>query len=210
MYQNEPAKNASYISGVVDIPVPQPDNRRHCAFHEASHAVLMYYFGGQVSHEGVEIDARQYCGYAINPLTHTAKASICVSLAGWGAEMRFAPQFASSLADGELLYFIYAAEDVVECFKQGRIPEPDEIDDADADNTKVFARLMLAQPYASYESLIAAFRAYEKETADLLARPEIWESIERVSNALLEHGKLLREEVEDLLDPGVKDGVFRE
>jgi hypothetical protein len=38
---------------------------RHCAtgaYHEAGQAVMAFYLGRWVNHEGVEIDERRYCG----------------------------------------------------------------------------------------------------------------------------------------------------
>ena len=166
--------------------------RWHSAYHEAAHAVIAYHFGWWVNHEDVEIDDRQYCGLRRRVLDDTEQAAVCVSLAGWGAEMRLAPDLATSKSDDDLIFWL----------RDVRRGNPDESDDAD-----VFQRLMQTRPNASNEDLLAVYRSYEAETATLLSRADVWESIERVAHALLESGKLSGEQVEVLLVAGVKDGA---
>ena len=38
------------------------DQRHAAAYHEAGQAVMAFYLGRWVNHEGVEIDERRYCG----------------------------------------------------------------------------------------------------------------------------------------------------
>ncbi len=64
------------------------EHRISIAFHEASHAVIAYYFGWWVSGEGVEVNERWYCGLSHYSDTYTAEADICINLAGWPRHCR--------------------------------------------------------------------------------------------------------------------------
>ncbi len=178
------------------IPL-EPDQRRHAAFHEAAHAVIGYYFGWWLNEEGVEIDERQYTGLRCEQRTWTERASVCVSLAGWGAEMRLAPDLARPFPDEELLA----------CLEDLRWWGHSDLQGDEAD---VFERLMETRPDASDEDLMALYRGYEAETAALLARPAVWASVQRVADALLERGRLTDAEVVEMLGAEVEDGVFAE
>src|SRR5918993_3921273 len=68
------------------MKLTQEYERKSVAFHEASHAVMAYYFGWCVNDEGVEIDERWYCGLRRTIDANTVEAEICVHLAGYLAE----------------------------------------------------------------------------------------------------------------------------
>jgi hypothetical protein len=173
---------------------PEPDQRLHAAYHEAAHAVVAYYFGWWVNHECVEIDERQYCGLRRYTSDNTEQAQVCVNLAGWRAEMRLNPVRATARSEFDLIDSLCDAR-----------WDPEE----DDDDIDTFRRLLQEHPHATDEDLFALYRFYGAMTDEILSRPNVWASIERVAHALLQHGKLGHEEVIDLLDDGVAGGAFR-
>jgi hypothetical protein len=78
------------------------DQDETTAYHEAAHAVVADWFGWWLSPEGVMIGKRDYCGLRLQAWQSTDEAAVCVSLAGWSAEMRLAPERAKPREDDEL------------------------------------------------------------------------------------------------------------
>jgi hypothetical protein len=164
--------------------------RLHSAHHEAAHAVVGAYFGWRVNYEGIEIEGigegrRDYTGQCCYIEDQTLEAVACVNCAGWLAEIRLTPDRAKRRSDDELLNEI--AE--VRC---------GEVWDAE-DDSETFARILKDHFDATDEELIFQYRKYEKQTAALLEKEEIWGTIEELARMLLECGKLSEDEAHQVI-----------
>jgi hypothetical protein len=170
------------LSGSTDIYL-------HTSVHEASHTVLGYYFGWWIGEEGVRIEPDGYAGLKARRDDVTLEADCCVYIAGWLAETLLDPTCAHRRSDSDLTYTYHYHLD----------PSYSDSDDA-----LVFRTLNMQYPGMTLPAFIAAYRAYEQITLGLLARPIIWHTITRVAEALIQKGRLSREEVEVLIPDEVR------
>ncbi len=180
------------------------EQRRHAAFHEAAHAVLAYWFGWRVNYESVCImsyglprvpdGGQDYTGMRCELWAYTLRARACVNAAGWLAETIIKPEL-SVRDDDDLSWAI------------NEVRWQDESED-EGDHQSTFRALIGTHPDMSDEELIRAFRRYDAETLAILSRPEVWQSIQRVADALLTKGRLSGPEVEECLADDVRHGAF--
>jgi hypothetical protein len=175
------------MNTILKQTIAEPDQRVHDAYHEAGHTVMGYYFGWFLNPEGVvEIGDQPYCDLRSYRWDNAEFKSVSVCLAGWGAEMRIAPHLALPREADHLADLIFDVR-----YEGG--------DFDDTDDGKVLARLLQTRPDASDDDLITVYRSYEAQTASILRQSDVWSSIERVANALLQHGKLSHDDVVDLI-----------
>jgi hypothetical protein len=158
------------------------------AYHEAAHAVIAYWFGWWVNHEGVWIDPYGgYCGHRHEKQSHVEEHGYCISLAGYAAELRLNPDYAKPLSDENLTITL------------GFLDDPDI---ADNDEGEVLSKLKTAHPNEDVGQIIARYRAFEQQTSELLRQEHIWSAIEIIAKELLRRAHLSQGEVENLLPEG--------
>jgi hypothetical protein len=164
----------------------------HPAYHEASHAVIAYWFGSEVKDEGVWIEP--YGGYAdlgCQEYNYVPQYDYCIALAGWAAEMRLNPDRAKPPSDQDLTITLVTSH------------YPDE---AETDDEKVLSKLKTAHPNEDEGQIIARYRALEQQTLELVRQEHIWSAIEIIAEELLRRKHLSQSEVEDLLPDGIQWG----
>ena len=141
--------------------------------------------GGIVNHEGVEIDARQYCGsrFFIDPddLDARERVSVLNSLAGWRAEHSWHGRGERDRTQDDLECSIYEARAAVD----GEWTLDEGGDDASA-----FIEMLRRTPDASDDVLIARYSDYSELCHRVISEPEVWCAIELLAVALVESGKL--------------------
>jgi hypothetical protein len=117
-------------------------------------------------------------------------------MAGWLAGVILTPDNLTPRSDDDLQFDL-------DCARWGDAEEAD-----DGDDYQTFIRLLETRPNAEDAALIAVYRDYEAQTLELLRRPAIWQSIERVADALLETGELSNDEASALVSPEVFFGAI--
>ena len=60
--------------------------------------------------------------------------------------------------------------------------------------------ILQENPAWTDNQVFAEFRKYEYRCWELIEEPKVWQGIEKIASTLLIKGKLLREEVESLLE----------
>lgn len=107
-----------------------------------------------------------------------------ISLAGWAAEMRLAPDRAKPPSNEDLRIALVTSH------------YPDE---AETDDEKVLSKLKTAHPNEGTGQILARYRALEQQTLELVGQEHIWSAIEIIAEELLRRKHLSRSEVEELL-----------
>jgi hypothetical protein len=182
-----------YTNVFISGPSESTDIYLHTAIHEASHAVTGYYFGWWIGDEGVRIEPDGYAGLKARGYDCTLEADCCVFLAGWLAETLLNPIRAHRRTDEDL----------------NHVYEFSEFENEGSDDECVLKALRSENPEMDLPEFIAAYRAYEHRTLELLARPIIWQTIVRIAEALIQEGRLSQEEVEVLIPDEIIRGVWR-
>ena len=106
------------------------------------------------------------------------------------AECRLTPDRAKRHSDDDLLFHIDEVRDGEDCFWEADVAD---------DDAQTFARILEEYPDATDDELISHYREYEKQTAALLEKDEIWGTIEKLARALLERGKLSKDETRPII-----------
>ena len=141
------------------------------AFHEAGHIAVAYGFGWHLDPvKGARIGNDPRCSFVHPPEVHTEAADVIVTLAGNLADGRAVPDCAASVDDRELL-------EVLEQLRAG------EVDDGDT--YLALSRVVRSAAGLTYEAIMARYREYERQTAKLLDRPDVWAPIEVLATHLL-------------------------
>jgi hypothetical protein len=154
--------------------------RRASAYHEAGHAVVAYCFGWWLNPEGVEIDARQYCGLRREAWLSNEPAEVMVLQAGWLAEC---------LHHGRR-----------EPHTRANVKQVIALMEDDDDNDLPVALRVIRNynPRISGRALVKRYLDFQEQTEALIEI--VWDAIDKVAKALLARGRLSHEDVEDLVD----------
>ena len=143
-------------------------------------------FGWWVNHKGVWIDGdgRGYAGMSFRKIDGHLQALMLQSMAGRLAEHRW--------------HGCDFANDHDDILEEIRTCGVTAFDGSDA--FEEVQALLADDPEISTETLLTAVACYRHETERLLAEPDIWGDIERLVKALVAHGELTSDQVDELLD----------
>ena len=78
----------------------------------------------------------------------------------------------------------------------------DEVEDENelGDTLGSLVLILQGNPAWNDNQVFAEFRKYEYECWELIEEPKVWQGIEKIASALLIKGKLVRKEIESLLE----------
>ncbi len=171
------------------------NQRDYDAYHEAGHAVMALLVGGKINHEGVEIDARQYCGarFAPHDQEHRELMAVLWCLGGRRAEqIHHHENRKQGWLDGDR-----GLEDAI--YEAHVLRQNDEA--SDDDDIGAFTEMLRLTPDASDEHLLRRYNTYSDACLSALWEPPVWDSVTRVANALVQHGHLYSDDVEKYAAP---------
>lgn len=169
--------------------------RERAAYHMAGHVVVAYWLRWPFDDEGVVIRERDHSEFPYELSSAPEQTEICVHLAGWLAEILLCPSLASPSDDELHIVLDWADWD-------------HSWADVGAGDFGAFRRLVRERRTRCRRVLIAAYRAYEIRTVELLRQPIIWKAVEQLASALLERGRLSSKEVVDLLAKNLCAGAL--
>lgn len=181
----EPA-GADPVLAATDAPViaeglPQPAREPRLAFHEASHSVIGVALGADVW--GARIGGADSASVHFppgSPVPHRVAMLLSGEIGErWSARTVWRP------GDDELRWFHQRVR---------------EVDLGGCDSCRSMFWVVTEDQKRTEAEVFARWREIEAQTIEIVRRPDVWLSIKRVADALMEYGEIDGERIRALID----------
>mgnify|MGYP001765606236 CR=1 FL=1 len=181
----EPA-GADPVLAEADAPVvserlPRPAREPRLAFHEGGHAVLGVALGADV--QGARVGGSD-SALVFFRTDAPVPARVAMLLAGEIAE-RWHSRVVWRPGDDEMRWFHQRVR---------------EVDLGGCDSCRAMFHIVIEDQGRDEAHVFARWREIEAQTIAVVQRPDVWRSIKRVADALLEHGEINDERIRALVD----------
>ena len=170
------------------------DQIENAAYHEAGHAVMAYQVDWWVRYVeiyGIKNGKKDYTALTRYSLYDDSGRALLINCAGWLSEWKN-DNGGEKLKPQDHLDFVYDEVQSLLYYDE------DDIINCGDDGSSIF-RIIKDFPNFSEVQVIKYYRKCELEAWGILENPEVWSKVEKLAKALLEKGKIEKNEVEKII-----------